>query len=249
MKSVIQLQFFLRLLHIAGVIPKLRASTFDYDGTKRFGDYDADAEEWKRYHWCQSQLLGYEDDSNTYYIVPDREGSTKLIISSGAVVNRIEYDHLGRIRSQTTAPQVELLWRGMFYNSDCSLYMINPLYSTKFGQALSFINGHYYSLSLGSLFQERRFKKQCDWFDDIIDFLVTLPIPGLWNILVPSSTGPEFIPSAMCMMYRNQIDIFVICVENCTTNPLCTADELSSYQDSLINAILMADIFCTESPF
>ena len=103
-----------------------RASTFNYDGTKRFGDYDADAEEWKRYHWCQSQLLGYEDDSNTYYIVPDREGSTKLIISSGAVVNRIEYDHLGRIRSQTTTPQLELLWKHEYYNAVSYTHLTLP---------------------------------------------------------------------------------------------------------------------------
>ncbi len=75
-----------------------RESTFNYDGTKRFGDYDNDDSEWKRYHWCKGEFLGYEDDTNTYYIVSDMEGSTKIIIdSSQGVVNRIEYDHLGVI--------------------------------------------------------------------------------------------------------------------------------------------------------
>jgi hypothetical protein len=97
-----------------------RESTFNYDGTKRFGDFD---DGWKRYHWCNGEFLGYEDDTNTYYIVPDREGSTKIIIdSSQGVVNRIEYDHLGKIRSQTAAPQVELLWRGRFFNDDIEVY-------------------------------------------------------------------------------------------------------------------------------
>jgi hypothetical protein len=51
-----------------------RERTFNYDGTKRFGDFDGG---WKRYHWCKSQFLGYEDDANTFYIVPDIHGSTK----------------------------------------------------------------------------------------------------------------------------------------------------------------------------
>jgi len=65
-----------------------RESTFNYDGTKRFGDFD---DGWKRYHWCKSQFLGYEDEANTYYIVPDINGSTKVIFThAGTIVNRLD---------------------------------------------------------------------------------------------------------------------------------------------------------------
>ncbi|MBN2541342.1 RHS repeat protein [bacterium] len=90
-----------------------RESTFDYEGSKRLGDYDDYAQEWKRYHWCKTQLLGYEDDTNTYYIVPDVTGSTKIIIDSNSVVNRLDYDHLGYLRNKITDPQVELLWKAL----------------------------------------------------------------------------------------------------------------------------------------
>jgi len=142
-----------------------RESTFNYDGTKRLGDDDADAEEWKRYHWCKSQFLGYEDDTNTYYIVPDREGSTKVIISSGAVVNRIEYDQLGKIRSQTTTPQVELLWRGKYFISELEMYIFGiSLSDPKIGlgplekQMTVFDNKH-------SLFlKKKQDEPLCDWW-------------------------------------------------------------------------------------
>ncbi len=62
----------------------------NYDGTRRFGDFDGG---WKRHHWCKSQFLGYEDDPNTYYIVPDIHGSTKVIFThAGTIVNRLDYD-------------------------------------------------------------------------------------------------------------------------------------------------------------
>ncbi len=65
-----------------------RESTFNYDGTKRFGDFD---DGWKRYHWCKSQFLGYEDEANTFYIVPDIHGSTKVIFThAGTIVNRLD---------------------------------------------------------------------------------------------------------------------------------------------------------------
>ncbi len=115
-----------------------RESTFNYDGTKRFGDFD---DGWKRYHWCKSQFLGYEDDTNTYYIVPDIHGSTKVIFThAGTIVNRLDYDTLGKIRNQDASPQVELLWRGMYFNSDSQLYfdydfcnIIDPDFGKRFG--------------------------------------------------------------------------------------------------------------------
>ena len=95
-----ELDFNFDLLgRLRGYDTDARESTFNYDGTKRFGDYDNDDSEWKRYHWCKGEFLGYEDDTNTYYIVPDREGGTKVIISSGAVVNRIDYGIAAKLTS------------------------------------------------------------------------------------------------------------------------------------------------------
>ena len=72
------------------------------------------------------QLLGYEDDTDTYYIVPGAHGSTKVIFNdAGNVVNRIDYDCLGKIRNQTTTPQLELLWRGKYFDSDVGLYVLS----------------------------------------------------------------------------------------------------------------------------
>ena len=47
-----------------------------------------------------------------------------IIDSSQGVINRIEYDHLGKIRNQAASPQVELLWRAAFYNSDTDIYFL-----------------------------------------------------------------------------------------------------------------------------
>ncbi len=91
-----------------------RDSGFDFDSVKQLGEFDQDDNEWKRYHWCKNYLLGYEDDDNTYYIVTDIYGSTVVIFNSNSVQNRIIYDNLGKIRSQTTTPQVGLLYRGDF---------------------------------------------------------------------------------------------------------------------------------------
>jgi len=160
-----------------------RASTFNYDGTKRFGDYDADAEEWKRYHWCRSQLLGYEDDSNTYYIVPDREGSTKVIISSSAVVNRIEYDHLGRIRSQTTAPQVELLWRALNLINDIYYIDFFDLYAPEFGKILSTVATKAKSPNRFGQINSQIFKGR-GFFESYSElFHTTIPIPRAPGII------------------------------------------------------------------
>jgi hypothetical protein len=114
-----------------------RESTFNYDGTKRFGDFD---DGWKRYHWCKSQFLGYEDDANTFYIVPDIDGSTKVIFThAGTIVNRLDYDQLGKIRNQDTTPQVELLWRGMFYLPAMEAYVfLNSLSYPTFGIGLNY---------------------------------------------------------------------------------------------------------------
>jgi len=113
-----------------------RESTFNYDGTKRFGDFD---DGWKRYHWCKSQFLGYEDEANTYYIVPDVNGSTKVIFThAGTIANRLDYDTLGKIRNQDTTPQVELLWRGMFWDEDVNLYISNNKSTIYFPIGLSF---------------------------------------------------------------------------------------------------------------
>ncbi|RKZ32556.1 hypothetical protein DRQ33_05665 [bacterium] len=69
-----------------------RDSTFDYDGIKRLGDFDNSDDEWHRYHWGNA-FLGYQDDTNTYYIMPDIFGSTEVIFDDNGIVNRLEYDH------------------------------------------------------------------------------------------------------------------------------------------------------------
>ena len=106
-----------------------RESAFDMDGTKRLGDFEDKTDEWRRYHWCKQHLLGYKDDSDTYYFLTEPDGSVEVIFThGGTTVNRLEYDFLGKIRNQTTTPQVELLWRGMFCNSDDSNnYIFNCL--------------------------------------------------------------------------------------------------------------------------
>ena len=142
-----------------------RKSTFNYDGTKRFGDFD---DGWKRYHWCKGEFLGYEDDTNTYYIVPDREGSTKVIIdSSQGVINRLEYDHLGKIRSQTTTPQVELLWRRLFAG----------------------IESGY--IGLGFIWFNQTGNKQRVKFGGIISTM--FPIDGYLSIKIPVSNIPKIL--------------------------------------------------------
>jgi hypothetical protein len=120
------------LRRLRGYDTDTRESTFNYDGTKRFGDFD---DGWKRYHWCKSQFLGYEDEANTYYIVPDINGSTKVIFThAGTIVNRLDYDTLGKIRNQDTTPQVELLWRGWYYTPlncyICEMDIYDPVIGT-----------------------------------------------------------------------------------------------------------------------
>jgi len=101
-----------------------RESAFAMDGTKRLGDFEDKTDEWRRYHWCKQHLLGYKDDSDTYYFLTEPDGSVEVIFThAGTTVNRLEYDFLGKIRNQTTTPQVELLWRGKFFLSDADLYL------------------------------------------------------------------------------------------------------------------------------
>ncbi len=103
-------------------------------------------------HWCKSQFLGYEDDPNTYYIVPDIHGSTKVIFThAGTIVNRLDYDTLGKIRNQDAAPQVELLWNNKSFNTSLDLYFSinNEIYDPILGFAFDnsrnldekFVNG------------------------------------------------------------------------------------------------------------
>jgi len=102
-----------------------RESAFDMDGTKRLGDFEDKTDEWRRYHWCKQHLLGYKDDSNTYYFLTEPDGSVEVIFThGGTTVNRLEYDFLGKLRNQTTTPQVELLWNGMFFLDETDLYII-----------------------------------------------------------------------------------------------------------------------------
>jgi YD repeat-containing protein len=112
-----------------------RESTFNYDATKRFGDfYDG----WKRYHWCKSQFLGYEDDANTFYVVLGAMGSVKVIFDhTQGIVNRLDYDRLGNLRNSDTTPQIELLFKKSYYNSDTDLYIGEKgVYDPKFGDYL-----------------------------------------------------------------------------------------------------------------
>jgi len=105
-----------------------RESAFDMDGTKRLGDFEDKTDEWRRYHWCKQHLLGYKDDSNTYYFLTEPDGSVEVIFThGGTTVNRLEYDFLGKLRNQTTTPQVELLWKGNFLIPDLNnvYYRIN----------------------------------------------------------------------------------------------------------------------------
>jgi hypothetical protein len=110
-----------------------RESTFDYDGSKRLGDYDNSTGTWKRYHSCKRNFLAVEDATNTYYILYDKDGSTKVIFTDSGVVNRVEYDCLGYIRNKTTDLQVELLWKRLFsiddegYFSSNSNFIIKPI--------------------------------------------------------------------------------------------------------------------------
>ncbi len=163
-----------------------RESTFNYDGTKRFGDFD---DGWKRYHWCKSQFLGYEDDTNTFYIVPDINGSTKVIFThAGTIVNRLDYDSLGKIRNQDTTPQVELLWRGMFLEEESDFYYSNGIYAQFFGKVLLHFSKATVHLPVGIASNSNN-ASLCDvsW-DRVRDFFIGLLIP--WQIwpIGPRST-------------------------------------------------------------
>jgi len=114
-----------------------RESAFDMDGTKRLGDFEDKTDEWRRYHWCKQHLLGYKDDSNTYYFLTEPDGSVEVIFThAGTTVNRLEYDFLGKLRNQTTTPQVELLWRGSFCNNESELYIDFGLYNPMLGKSI-----------------------------------------------------------------------------------------------------------------
>lgn len=69
----------------------------------------------------RGELYGVEDNNTTYYIVPDALGNTAIIIEDAAVVNRLDYDHLGKIRNETTTPQVDLLFRKTFRAAELGL--------------------------------------------------------------------------------------------------------------------------------
>jgi hypothetical protein len=116
-----------------------RHSTFDFDGTKRYGDFDGSSNLWKRYHWCKRQFLGYKDDTNTYYIVPDLFGSPRVIFThAGSVVNRLDYDSLGNLRNKTTDPQVEIGWRDLMRIAELDIYVAQKgLYFPLLGKAFS----------------------------------------------------------------------------------------------------------------
>jgi len=124
-----------------------RDSTFDYNGIKRLGDYDDSNDKWHRYHWCERDLLGYKDDTNTYYFLCEPDGSVEVIFThAGAVVNRLEYDFLGKLRNKTTDPQVELGWRKMFFiNEEIEFYIfgIQPAcHFPIFGKTLNLKNSN-----------------------------------------------------------------------------------------------------------
>ena len=118
-----------------------RESAFAMDGTKRLGDFEDKTDEWRRYHWCKQHLLGYKDDSDTYYFLTEPDGSVEVIFThGGTAVNRLEYDFLGKLRNQTTTPQVELLWRGKQKLDSINFYVLaNFVYTPQTGSNLSFI--------------------------------------------------------------------------------------------------------------
>ncbi len=126
--------------HLRGYDDGTRESVFAHNGSARLADYNNATESWRGYyHWCRTKFLGYVDDSaNTYYILPDANGSTAVIFTPTAVVNRIEYDCLGKIRQQTTTPQVELGWKTGMNLTGLPDYVINCskiIHNTQNGRA------------------------------------------------------------------------------------------------------------------
>ncbi|MBN2542574.1 hypothetical protein JXI42_06875, partial [bacterium] len=160
-----------------------RESTFNYEGSKRLGDFDNSADECKRYHWCKNQLLGYADDTNTYYIVPDVTNSTKLIMNSNSVVNRLDYDHLGYLRNKTTDPQVELLWKHGFRELGYGYLFNRILYEPRIGFIVPLVKYH----------KAENYGKYKSYSSLIKSFFSTNSGLGIVLPIFPHELGPQMI--------------------------------------------------------